>query len=237
MYYFIQHPTDLKIIGNQPQIEQLIYSESAIQESVKLMNHFELPLNPEIKLPLVRLHKKAKPTDHIFGYYGELIFKLIVSQSFIQILQKFNFARFLKLPIDVEIRKENKATYYLISISEPSHELIDFAKSNIFLRKLSENGSSQFEPILFENVSAFLNDINKLEGKITLRNLAIKEDCNLDFFLIRYVEGGAKYVVSERLKSALLEAGITGIEFQPTHYSLNEWYASEERKRIYGKIM
>ncbi len=42
------------------------------------------------------------------------------------------------------------------------------------------------------------------------------------------------FFVSEKLKQEIEQAGCTGIEFQPSHLSLNEWFHNE-REKIYGK--
>ena len=51
--------------------------------------------------------------------------------------------------------------------------------------------------------------------------------------MLNYVFGG-KYFISEKLKQEIEDAGCTGIEFQPSYLSLNEWLHSE-REKVYGK--
>ncbi|MEG2334861.1 hypothetical protein [Chryseobacterium sp.] len=43
-----------------------------------------------------------------------------------------------------------------------------------------------------------------------------------DFLTLNKVEGGIQYLVSEKLKQEIEDAGCTGIEFQPSYLSLNE---------------
>ena len=52
--------------------------------------------------------------------------------------------------------------------------------------------------------------------------------------MLRHVEGGVKYVVSEKLKKEIEDASCTGIEFMPVELTLNEWLHGE-RQKIYGK--
>ena len=57
-----------------------------------------------------------------------------------------------------------------------------------------------------------------------------------DLLVLEDVEGGAMYIVSGILKERIEKAGITGVEFQPSHLSLNEWLSpAKERENIYGK--
>ena len=54
--------------------------------------------------------------------------------------------------------------------------------------------------------------------------------------MLQYVEGGIKYIVSEKLKIEIESAGCTGIEFQPIELSLDEWLMPRgEREKIYDK--
>ena len=55
--------------------------------------------------------------------------------------------------------------------------------------------------------------------------------------MLKYVNGGIGYYVSEKLKQEIEDAGCTGIEFQPVELSYNEWTApGGEREKVYGKI-
>ncbi|MFY7665485.1 hypothetical protein [Flavobacterium sp.] len=236
MFYYIQHPTDLKIIGNQPQIDQLVYSTESFKFQEKLKNHYEIDVSSEFILPKILLFKKTKLTDHIFGYMGEFMYKLIVSDKFMEILKDFRCQHFDVLPISVETHSKLQYKYNLLTIRQSKLELIDFKNSKIKQRFINTEGLSDYKEVSYSDLDTFLKDLKEknLEGKISIINLAISNSENLDFFFIRYTYGSIKYIVSDRLKTALVNAGITGIEFQPTHYSLNEWYASEEREKIYG---
>ena len=64
----------------------------------------------------------------------------------------------------------------------------------------------------------------------------MNSDFKEDFFVLNYIDGGIKYLVSEKLKQEIEEAGCTGIEFQPSELSYSEWTApGGERERVYGK--
>ena len=70
----------------------------------------------------------------------------------------------------------------------------------------------------------------------SVNNIYLNDNINEDFFMLRYVEGGVKYIVSEKLKKEIEDAGCTGIEFQPVELSQNEWLMPNgEREKIYGK--
>ena len=68
---------------------------------------------------------------------------------------------------------------------------------------------------------------------VTINSIFLNERVNEDFFLLK---NGVKYIVSEKLKQEIEDAGCTGIEFQPVEMSYNEWIApGGEREKVYGK--
>jgi hypothetical protein len=56
------------------------------------------------------------------------------------------------------------------------------------------------------------------------------------FFALLNVEGGVKYIVSEKGRREIEENNCTGIEFQPIELSLTEWLQGGEREKMYGKV-
>lgn len=75
------------------------------------------------------------------------------------------------------------------------------------------------------------------EEIVTIDNILLKDDIKDDFFILRHVEGGIKYIVSENLKQEIEEEGCSGIEFRPIELSYNEWVAlGGEREKIYGSF-
>ena len=88
----------------------------------------------------------------------------------------------------------------------------------------------------FESYNDFENYLifNKLEGKLYFETTIYNDTLTDDFITIKYAEGGIQYLVSEKLKHEIEDAGCTGIEFQPSEISFNDWL-STEREKIYGK--
>ena len=68
-----------------------------------------------------------------------------------------------------------------------------------------------------------------------ITRIVLNNTIDHDFFVLRHVEGGVQYIVSEKLKNEIEDAGRTGIEFQPVELSYTEWLQGREREKIYGK--
>jgi hypothetical protein len=68
---------------------------------------------------------------------------------------------------------------------------------------------------------------------VSIENICLNADVKKDFF---FIKTAGQYIVSEKLKQEIEDAGCTGIEFQPIELSFNEWtILGGEREKIYGK--
>jgi len=121
-------------------------------------------------------------------------------------------------------------------------EFIDYTNSIINWEKKNDDydetyGTTPIE-LKFSSFDEFNNEMEKARVNLETFNVKklILKDVKEDFFMLKNVEGGAGFFVSEKLKKEIEDVGCTGIEFQPSELSYNEWLApGGERERVYGK--
>lgn len=236
-YYIIRESLDLKVVGKYPQSIDAKHN-CHVWDEPKFIEHQELkPINFDPIISNAILHKKAKITDLISPPGMGFTRKLLISGKIKSIIQKNvndKDVQFFNSPVFYENNIIND--YWILYCTKPSPEFIDVTKSTIKIRKRKLEGGTFLEEIFFENYPIFEFYLfeNNLEGKLFFSNIHFLDNVENNFFALRYVEGGIQYFASEKLKQEIEESGCTGIEFQPSHLSLNEWLHSE-REKFYGK--
>lgn len=238
-YYIINNSLNLEIIGNYPQSINA-KNNCHVWDEPRFIEHHELaPINFDPIVSNAILHKKSKLTDLISVVGMGFTRKLLLSNKLKEILEKKNNefqVQFFQSPI---IYKDDLISNYWIANSAKSYsKFIDIKKSTLLIRKRKEEGGTYLENIYFESFNDFISYIikNELEGKIFFSKICMNSNFKNDFFALNYVEGGIKFLVSEKLKNEIENVGCTGIEFQPSELSFSEWSTpGGERERIYGK--
>ena len=185
----------------------------------------------------IELFAKSKINDLIIPG-GPIAHQLVISGRLKSILEKYRTSgmQFFNVPVI----KSNQLydDFWLLNMYETDMDFIDVKASKVVLTKRNADGLSYQEEVYFESLAEFMDELteNDLEGKLRFKNLKIKDSVQEDFFLARYVEGGKKYIVSEKLKAAIEDSGCTGLEFQPVELSFDEWVArGGEREKVYGR--
>ncbi|WP_027383095.1 imm11 family protein [Epilithonimonas caeni] len=238
-YYIINNSLNLKIVGYFPQSIQA-KNNCHIWDEPRFIEHHELvkiDFDPIVSNAI--LHKKSKLTDLISVVGMGFTRKLLLSNKLKEILETKTGrgqVQFFNSPI---IYKDSFINEYWIVNSVKSYsKFIDIKKSTLLIRKRKEEGGTYLENIYFDSFNDLVTYIgkNELEGKIFFSKIYMNSDFKEDFFVLNYIDGGIKYLVSEKLKQEIEEAGCTGIEFQPSELSYSEWTApGGERERVYGK--
>lgn len=235
-YYSITNSLNTKILGHYPQVKSYKYHCDIWNDSKFIEHIYFTKIDFEPITANAVLHSKSKITDLISAGGMGFTLKILVSEELRRILDnnRKTGLQFFKSPI---FYKESLIdNYWILNMYEVDMNFIDLQKSIIVQRIRKPEGGTTLIDAKFDSLESFISEINdkELEGELYFKNITIKENTHEDFFLLRYVEGGAKYVVSEKLKKEIEEAGCTGIEFQPVELSINEWL-HEEREKIYGK--
>ena len=235
-FYEITHSGNKNIIGHYPQVKSIINKCNVWEESKFIGNfNFEkIDFKPIVSNPV--LYKSSKLTDLIqvvgFGFH----YKLLLSNKLKNILEQHYNNEIQFFQTDVIHNKIFYKNYYLLNIIKSNMELIDFKKSYIIGKKKSSIGKFSIEELKIESLKKFTDEINKnYYYQVVVEKIALKNSVNYDFFVLKNVSGGVKFVVSSKLKKVIEFEKCTGIEFKPIELTLNEWLQSGEREKIYGK--
>ena len=220
-YFSFNHSLDPKIIGKYPQsvnVKQMVITGIKARD-------------------IIVLEKKAKVTDLINVIFLEYSYKRVISgklKDIVEKKQKLNFEEVVLFSGTTEIED-----YWALSHQHNIHmEYVDYTKSEILLRKRKPEGGTYTvkEEVSSEEEFYFKRDHyrkNKM-GLLYISKIALHAHIKDDFFLLKDVEGGTKYIVSETLKEEIEKSGCSGMEFQPIELNTKEWIGSE-RIKIYGK--
>lgn len=241
-FYSISNSLDRKILGHYPQVTSYKYHCDVWNDSkfIERISFNKIDFEPITANAI--LHSKSKITDLISADGMGFTLKLLISKKLKKILEnrKKTGMQFFKSPI---IFKESLIEdYFVLNMYQIENNLIDIKNCKIKYEKKTEDYKYTFktetEYLIFDNNESFNLALHKAHDNnefFFIEKIKLKKDISEDFFLLRYVQGGVKYVVSEKLKKEIEEANCTGIEFQPIELSLTEWLHSGEREKIYGK--
>lgn len=241
-FYLFSNSLDRKILGHYPQVKSYKYHCDVWNDNrfIERVNFKKVDFEPITANAI--LHPKSKTTDLISADGMGFTLKPLVSEKLKKILEnsKKTGLQFFKSPL---IFKENLIEdYFVLNMYIDQNNLIDIVNCKIRYEKKSADYKFTFktetEYLIFDDYESFnyaLNEASMNNESLFIEKIKLKENISEDFFLLRHVWGGAKYVVSEKLKKEIEEANCTGIEFQPIELSLTEWLHGGEREKIYGK--
>lgn len=208
------------------------------EEPMFIGNVYNEKINFEPYLLDIELFSNSKINDLIMDG-GPVATKLVMSSKLKSILERFRKTDIQFFSINVLRKNEVYNNYWILNMYGCNEEYIDYENSKVILRKKKKEGGTHLILIDVKDICNFEIEIDKAQVNLEslyIENLALK-NVEEDFFMFRYVEGGVGYFVSEKLKKEIEEAGCTGIEFQPSELSYDEWLAQDgPREKIYGKI-
>jgi hypothetical protein len=222
MFYFLENDFT-KAIGNAyPQVQTGIYPDNI--ESNFIGNYYLKEAPEDVYVSGAILSKKAKLTDLLsvsaIGYGGD---NYLISEKLKNILEKYTTNKVQYFNTVVKIKDGSLIPYWIMHCIKASLEFINWKESNVLIGKLFGDK----EKCLINSYADFedLIEKNLIEKKsILIRDITLKQDIAIDnFFILRHVEGGLKIVVSETLKSEIIENKITGVLFRPIHQGHNDW--------------
>jgi len=234
MYYSLKHSMNAKIVGKFFQSENI--TNNMGDNPLHLNNIYFERVNFTPITPILILHKKAKITDLISNVNGGSGTHLVISEKLKNIIEKYRQAglQFFRTSIIKDnIEFDN---YFSLNMYIGNNEFVDFSKTTIKFRKYDAEIINPPEIIKVSSLIEFnaLLENRNMFDEISFENIFIKENVDQDFFMIKHP---LNFVVSEKLKKEIDDAGCTGIEFQPVELSYQEWTApGGERERIYGKL-
>lgn len=235
-YYVIRPSLDKKVIGHYPQVKEIkdnchVWDEPKFVEHL----HFEKADFEPITSNAV-LYSKSKITDLIDVVGMGFTKKLLISGKLKKIIQEYvdNGVQFFQSGI---YHKDNYIDdYWIMNVFNINMKAIDYKRSIIFKTEKTFNKIGQLD---IKNITEFLKNKKIIEEKgyphgILIQEFKLKTNINSDFITLLNVEGGVKYLVSEKLRNKIENSNCTGIEFMPAEMRLTDWLHGE-REKIYGK--
>lgn len=200
-------------------------------------------LDTEVITPIAILEKKAKLTDLISNVCAGGNLHLLMSGKLSKIIKIHRkegvqfFPSTILTSDNIEIND-----YFHLNMFVDSNEMIDIKNSTVKYYKKSSDYNltykTEIEYPQFNDHDDFnhaLQETKQNMETLFIEKLKLFPNAVEDFFMFRHVEGGVRYVVSEKLRKEIEDAGCTGIEFQPVELSYTEWLQGREREKIYGK--
>ena len=240
MHYYVINPSiDKKIVGHYPQVQDIKYNCPLWKEPkfIEHLNNQKADFEPITANGI--LYKSSKVTDLISVIGMGFTRKLLVSKKFKTILESNRKSGIEFFQSGIFHKEKFIEDYFVLNVYEINLEIIDYLNSIVVLRKRKPQGGSYLEEIKVENYTEFKTILNKKEGlkfsqcfidRIILKTEIISED----FFALLNVNGGVKFVVSEKLKKEIEDSQCTGIEFMPVEMKLTEWLQGGKREDYYN---
>lgn len=239
-YYSIQFTLNPKIKGSNEYVKKYdikIPSGKLFWEEPKFIgNIHNEKIDFEPYLLDIELFANSKINDLIMDG-GPITKKMVVSGKLKTILEKYKSSSMQFYNINIIQKNNTFKDHWILNMYETNFEVIDFINS-VFYE--TENIFKYTNEIKINSIDEFIKVKNDIEVKgypygFIIDRIKLKDNITSDFFTLLHVEGGIKYIVSEKLKQEIEDAGCTGIEFQPIELSINEWLHDGHREKIYGK--
>ena len=238
-FFCLKESLNNKIVGIYPQVEDAnyqcdIWTEPKFVDRVNFIKTDFVPLTAT-----AILRERGKLTDLISAGIVGFSLKLLMSGKLKKSIQAYRTSGLQFYQSAVLFDEGEVSDYWVLNPFEINMEFIDYSRSEIFKMK---NTFDKVERLDIQSINDFIEQKSKIEFQgyplsILIDKIKLVENIDQDFFTLLNVEGGVKYIVSERLREHIELEGLTGIEFMPVELSLNEWHGKGgERERIYGKV-
>lgn len=222
-YYFLQQSTDLSVIGKYPQLEKMFDGFNMKRNYEAWGLYSDVRRTPMEKVSGFQLKYHAKVTDWVsaaqFGTDSALF-----SKRWYDLLHQF--ACMKEIAVEAEIDHHKKSyPYRFIHFPEFHNHFVDFTRSRLYWAgRAGWMGDVQFENFGQYQKTAQEQQERNLAHRIRqeyeqVRDIRVVElfldgsKIDLDFF--RLVGLINRFVVSERLKNAIVNAAMTGMLFEP----------------------
>jgi len=240
-YFSIQSSLDEKIMGKLPQLKEVIH-KCNVSNDPNFINKFVFEkIKSRPILSNAVLSTNSKQTDLIeasgVGFsYGAML----ISEKLKNLLANSHCFGVQFFPTYIIHKNQRNENYWQTHIYNIPYNLLDLKKTNIYKKNALTRSVDFKEKIEVSNTEDLLSKIKELEFPycIFFKDVAFKDEMNLDYFFLRYFEGANQGIVSQRLKDKIEKQEITGIEFKPIEVSLNNWLGSGGvREKFYGNIV
>lgn len=238
-YFKVQYSLNEKITGKLPQVKDVIYNSNDVFNDEKFIDNFYLKKAPQdviVANPIIYSHSKKTDLIQVGGVGFQS--KYVVSTKLKELLISNKGINFQFFQCKIFHKNFEDIEYWLLNPYDVDNSQIDFENTDVFL---TENTIKTNKKEI-KNQNEYIDFFLKVEKQgypsgVILENIKIKNENNLAFFVLKNIEGGTGFIVSEKLKEKIETAGCSGLEFQPIELSYNEWVVSGgEREKTYGKF-
>lgn len=208
-FYRINPNVKKEIVGQQPQVEKVI-SEIYVESPEYITRIGFKKIDSAVYIPDCVLAKNSKITDLIttspLSHYN------LLSKKLKDIIEASHPKGIQILPVNL-VAEDQVIQYWILHPYIFPMYYLNFAMSKIFLTKW---GFRKVESISLNNLKEFREKVAELEipNFLLIEKPVLQKMIKEDFFMLRWVEGGVGYFVSELLKKKIEDAGCTGIEFE-----------------------
>ncbi|WP_276484217.1 hypothetical protein [Paraflavitalea pollutisoli] len=204
MFYKFYESSELDQIGEYPQYD---YRVVVTRNPQLWHNRFVEVADP---IPIYELVKRAKGTDVLTTNSWFKDRGMIINGKVVSLIQTMKLPEFKLIPLFVYKYKSEElaGSYYYLNMVVPE-TLIDFERTVFAIMDIFNTRLEEIKFVDEHELLAFGNSNLKL--KVRPSKLVLNERyADYDLFFVYY--GFIEFIISEKMKLALEEAGITGLD-------------------------
>lgn len=202
-----------KLVKTTPQIEVDPSFPYNFRQSYSIWNlRSGKKAQADFTLPRFILKKNCKLTDVLDAVCIKKSFSMLCSKPFLMTLKRFKVSNYQCFSTTVS-EKEMTHEYHFLHFFEDCDSYIDFKNSDFFIPPPSIKANNPEEGRQSISIGS-LEEYGQLREEfisIGVKKLKLINEIELDLFRVSI--GKINFFISERLKNALLEAGLTGFSF------------------------
>ena len=211
MYYKLSQSIDLNVIGKVRETQVSCWTP--LQMRI-LRTPWRLFSSPNIQK--FELEKNAQLTDSLYCFGLSSYNNFLLSPKFKNLLNRYHLMGHQFIKSIVYGRKNTTYNYYFFHTSDMHlPELVDYQKSTFYSTEWLNNNTRK--PITLQNFEEYkyLMSLDK-EAKMGyhLEQIALSESFDPELDLFNLFPLDFDCYISERLKNAIEEENITGVEFE-----------------------
>lgn len=162
----------------------------------------------DVVLPEPVIHPKAKLSDLLST---TATWRLVMGPKLKDILQKYILpgqCQFLEMTVH---NRSKRYQYWMLNPLRYNMDLINYSASECWLCGIGDTKIQQLDVSSSKSLEEYEQTV-RLPERVTIFNVTLIDNPAVDFIQLRSVPG-IRYLVSEKLKDAIMKEGCTGIAF------------------------
>jgi len=219
-FYRLSWDSDTRNVGESPQG----------QESIKFgdVQNFGIGspgVIDDIDLPEPILHKKAILTDYLDIVAISSNLFMVIHERFLDFIKSFYIGKYQAWPILIHHKSKQLTDYYLFRLNDICDEdYVDYHASEFFIEKGGLGLPIERIPVQIHDYQEFIRKREEIRNQKeanpilkSYRTILNLSNAKKDLFRLYETPSCGGYYISERLKNAIEEAGLTGMAFKEIH--------------------